>query len=90
VGCSVDQAAAESGDCGAGPIRDVERFQDVRDVALDRGFGEMQALGDLVVGEAEGHQLQYIALVLRQDWVDLVSRASLLAEGFPAINLRGA
>lgn len=49
----------------------------------------MQTLGDLLVGEPEGHQLQYFALVVGQDWVDLVSRASLLAEGFPAIKLRG-
>jgi hypothetical protein len=65
VGCSVDQAAAEGGDGGTRPIGDIERFQDVREVLCDDGLGEMQALGDLLVGKAEGHQLQYFALVVR-------------------------
>ena len=45
---------------GAG--RDPELVEDARDVLLHAALGDLQPLGDALVGAALGHQLEHLAL----------------------------
>src|SRR3546814_18023394 len=60
--CRSDQLQLKGLEYGTGAVTDAELGQDVRHVVLDRALGPAQRVGDLLVGEARGHQPQDLGL----------------------------
>src|SRR3546814_19800936 len=51
---------------GTGAVTYADLGQDVRHVVRDRALGHAQRVGDLLVGEARGHQPQDLGLAVGQ------------------------
>src|SRR5690606_241824 len=66
VDAASDQLQLERLEYGPGPVTHAQLGKDVGNVILDGAFGHAQRVGDLLVGEAAGHQAQDLGLAVCQ------------------------
>ena len=51
-----------------GPVLDIQLIEDALHVILDGVLGDVQDIGDLLIGQSFDNQLEHFQLACAQDW----------------------